>query len=60
MDDKEQRLRDRAYKIWEDAGRPDGSHEDHWKQAEEQHDLTEQESEEVTKVNQDADKGLTT
>lgn len=55
MDDKEQSLRERAYKIWEDEGRVDGSHDDHWKRAEEQHSLTEQESEDVTKANQEAD-----
>lgn len=55
MDDKEQSLRERAYKIWEDEGRVDGSHDDHWKRAEEQDSLTEQESEDVTKANQEAD-----
>jgi hypothetical protein len=24
----------RAYAIWQDAGSPDGSHDDHWRQAE--------------------------
>jgi len=23
-----------AYKLWEDAGRPDGTHEQHWRDAE--------------------------
>ena len=55
MDDKEQKRRERAYKIWEDEGRPDGEHDDHWRRAEAQHELTEQESEDVTKVNQQAD-----
>jgi hypothetical protein len=41
MDDKEQTLRERAYKIWEDEGRSDGSHEDHWRRAEEQHQASE-------------------
>lgn len=55
MVDKEQQLRERAYKIWEDEGRLDGSHKEHWRCAEEQHELAEQESEDVTKVNQEAD-----
>ncbi|WP_276120082.1 DUF2934 domain-containing protein [Pararhizobium qamdonense] len=55
MDDREQQQRERAYKIWEDEGRPEGAHDDHWGRAEDQHELTEQESEDVTKVNQQAD-----
>ena len=26
----EQRIRERAYKIWEDAGRPEGRQLEHW------------------------------
>jgi hypothetical protein len=26
-------IRERAYEIWEREGRPDGQHEDHWRQA---------------------------
>jgi hypothetical protein len=55
MDEREKRRRERAYKIWEDEGRPDGAHDDHWRRAEEQHELAEQQSEDVTKVNQKAD-----
>ncbi len=55
MDDNEQQRRERAYKIWEDEGRPEGAHEEHWRRAGEQHELTEQESEDVTKVNQELD-----
>ncbi len=33
-DDKEERIRRRAYEIWERDGRPDGEHERHWHQAE--------------------------
>ena len=29
-----QRIREHAYKIWEDRGRPDGEHERHWFEAE--------------------------
>lgn len=32
--DREQRIRDRAYQIWEQHGRPEGGHEQHWLQAE--------------------------
>jgi hypothetical protein len=33
-EDKAQRVRDRAYAIWESEGRPDDRHADHWTQAE--------------------------
>lgn len=52
--DREQQRRLRAYKIWEDEGRPEGLHEDHWRRAEEQHEATEAEAAEVTDVNQHA------
>jgi hypothetical protein len=31
---KEERIRRRAYEIWNREGRPDGEHERHWQQAE--------------------------
>jgi Protein of unknown function (DUF2934) len=31
--DKQQRIKQRAYEIWETAGRPHGAHEVHWLQA---------------------------
>ena len=34
MSDKEQRIRVRAFEIWEGEGRHDGRAEDHWRQAE--------------------------
>ncbi len=55
MNEKEQQQRERAYKIWEEEGRPEGAHEDHWRRAQEQHELAEQASDDVTKVNQEAD-----
>jgi hypothetical protein len=55
MVDKEQRQRERAYKIWEDEGRPDDRHADHWRRAAKENDLTDQEAEDVTRVNQEAD-----
>lgn len=30
----EQRVRERAYQIWEQAGRPEGKSDEHWRQAE--------------------------
>lgn len=29
----EERVRQRAHKIWEEAGCPDGEHDAHWEQA---------------------------
>ncbi len=31
--DRDTRVRQRAYELWEKAGRPAGKHEDHWHQA---------------------------
>jgi hypothetical protein len=31
---KEQAIRERAYAIWEERGRPEGHHLDHWLRAE--------------------------
>lgn len=33
-DDRQNRIRQRAHEIWEQEGRPDGAHERHWRQAE--------------------------
>ena len=55
MVDQEQRQRERAYKIWEDEGRPDGQHADHWRRAGEEGQLSDQEADDVTRVNQQAD-----
>ncbi|MDE1995763.1 MAG: DUF2934 domain-containing protein [Rhizobiaceae bacterium] len=46
MDDIEQKQRERAYKIWEEEGRPDGRHLDHWQRADDQHEATEKVAEE--------------
>jgi hypothetical protein len=32
--DREQRIQERAYAIWEAEGRPEGRERDHWQQAE--------------------------
>ena len=32
-DDRQERIRQRAHAIWEKAGRPQGSHQQHWDQA---------------------------
>jgi Protein of unknown function (DUF2934) len=34
MSDKDQEIRERAHRIWEQAGRPEGRDADHWQQAE--------------------------
>ena len=31
--DREERIRQRAYRLWEEAGRPDGSAQEHWDRA---------------------------
>lgn len=35
--DDEAQVRSRAYAIWEERGRPDGDHEEHWREASEKH-----------------------
>lgn len=30
---KDDEIRSRAYRIWEDEGRPEGRHDDHWERA---------------------------
>ncbi|PTE07889.1 DUF2934 domain-containing protein [Mesorhizobium helmanticense] len=32
-DERQERIRKRAHAIWEQAGRPDGAHQQHWDQA---------------------------
>ena len=34
--DKEERIKARAYQIWEEEGRPHGRHHDHWQRAAEE------------------------
>jgi hypothetical protein len=55
MIDKEEKIRQLAYKIWEEEGRKSGFHNDHWLRAEKEHEMTEQQAEEATKANQKAD-----
>ncbi len=31
--DREERIRHRAYRLWEQAGRPEGAAQDHWERA---------------------------
>lgn len=33
MEDREQKIRDRAYELWVADGRPDGRESEHWTQA---------------------------
>jgi hypothetical protein len=37
MDTKEERIRARAYQIWEEEGRPHGRHHEHWLKAAAEH-----------------------
>ncbi|NTJ66561.1 DUF2934 domain-containing protein [Agrobacterium rhizogenes] len=46
--ENEDKRRERAHRIWEEEGRPEGRHLDHWQRAEEQHERTEQEAESPT------------
>ena len=32
-DDRHERIRQRAHEIWEQAGRPEGAHMEHWDKA---------------------------
>jgi hypothetical protein len=32
-DDRDQRVKERAYELWENEGRPSGRHDDHWDRA---------------------------
>lgn len=36
MTDREQRIRQRAYELWEVAGKPEGREAEHWAEAERQ------------------------
>lgn len=56
MINKEEKIRQLAYKIWEEEGRKTGLHDDHWLRAEKEHEMTEQQAEEATEANQKADK----
>lgn len=33
---REHVIRERAYRLWESEGRPDGKHDDHWRRASEE------------------------
>ena len=55
MTDREEKIRQLAYKIWEEEGRESGFHNDHWLRAEKEHQMTDQQAEETTKANQHAD-----
>ena len=37
-DDREDRIRKRAHALWEQNGRPEGQHEEHWHQASQEAD----------------------
>ncbi|MGE8106648.1 DUF2934 domain-containing protein [Allorhizobium sp. NPDC080224] len=52
--DSEQGQRERAYKIWEEEGRPSGKHEEHWAQASQGSNMPTRQAEEVTEANEAA------
>ncbi|MDM9627659.1 DUF2934 domain-containing protein [Rhizobium sp. S152] len=54
MEDLEQQQRERAYKIWEDEGRPEGRDLEHWDRAAEKGRGNDTETAKVTQINQDA------
>lgn len=59
---REHVIRERAYRIWESEGRPDGKHEEHWRRAfEEVHGLEDlpeaQDSDRLVAPTSDAAKG---
>ena len=37
--DRDEQIRIRAHRIWEEEGRPDGRHDDHWERASRELDL---------------------
>ena len=37
MADKDDLIRERAYHIWQERGQQEGSHDDHWYSAEQEH-----------------------
>jgi hypothetical protein len=53
--DREQEQRDRAYKMWEEEGRPTGKHDEHWARAGQESNLPAREADETTEANQAAD-----
>lgn len=58
MEDREQKQRERAYKIWEEEGRQEGRDLDHWHRAAEKHQADEDEAADVTQANQEADEAF--
>lgn len=52
--ENEQEQRERAYRIWEDEGRPSGKHDEHWARAGQDRPLDTGEAEEITQANQTA------
>jgi hypothetical protein len=40
MDDKKDKIRERAHQLWESEGRPHGAHDEHWRRAQAEHDAT--------------------
>ena len=52
--DSEQEQRERAYKLWEEEGRPTGKHDEHWARASQGSDVSAPQAEEITEANKAA------
>ncbi len=59
MDNSQESRRERAYRLWEEEGRPEGRHLDHWQRAENQHEETEKEADKALAIEAKAKKGGT-
>lgn len=55
MDDHERRVRERAHRIWEEEGRPDGRADTHWEMARELVAIEENQDTATKPVRRDAD-----
>jgi hypothetical protein len=59
MSDRDQKIREQAYRIWEEEGRPEGKHDEHWRRAEEHYAPRESpDAEETTEENWKAEAGM--
>lgn len=52
--DRDQEQRERAYRIWEEEGRPSDKHQEHWERAGRASPTTPGEADDVTKANEAA------
>jgi hypothetical protein len=57
MDEKDDRIRVRAFEIWQQAGQPEGSHMEHWHQAMQEIEAEEARGADASQVAIDAQDG---